>query len=288
MSDEGDFLPGEGRPTTLWTANAITRTEYMDRTGPKADSMLLEFRSAARICLAASLAICLAAPNWAAAADAAPSSAATFEELDEIVVKGKRLSEEIAEREDKFFDLFNQINTDDRYDTNCVQIRLNSDSRMQSRACIPGFVADALADWVPFRARCQPPQEGFDEFDCLDRNDDRRLSRAEAAVRFELDAQFTTIDEDRDGEISRQEWPEDMSFSAPYMPPPPDLVLMEGSKAWYEHMMKVTQSDPRLQEMADHLGGLYQELGATQRRFNEVDAALQKKANLKIFGPRAR
>jgi len=212
----------------------------------------------------------------------------TFEELDEIVVKGKRLSEEIEEAEDEFFALFNKINTDDRYDTHCVQVRLDSDSRLQSRACIPGFVADALADWAPFKARCQPPQEGFDEFDCLDRNDDRRLTRAEAGARMELEAEFMTLDEDGDGAINRDEWPEDMSFETPYMPPPPDLVLMEGSKGWYEHMMKVTQGDPRLKEMADHLGGLYQELAVTQRRFVEVDAALQKKADLKVVGPRTR
>lgn len=222
------------------------------------------------------------------AGEVASVPAPTFEELDEIVVKGKRLSEEIEEAEDEFFALFNKINTDDRYDTSCVQVRLDSDSRMQSRACIPGFVADALADWAPFKARCQPPQDGFDEFDCLDRNDDRRLTRAEAGARMELEAEFMTLDEDGDGAITREEWPEDMSFETPYMPPPPDLVLMEGSKAWYEHMMKVTQGDPRLKKMADNLGGLYQELAATQRRFVEVDAALQKKADLKTVGPRTR
>jgi hypothetical protein len=143
--------------------------------------------------------LCLAA---AAAVAQAPAPAASteevIEELEEVVVHGRRLKDEIVQAEDKYFALFNEVNKDDRYDTHCVALQLEQDSRLQRRACIPGFVADAMAEWAPYKARCQPPQEGsgFDEFSCLDRNKDNRISLQEAAARMELEDAFRDLDVD--------------------------------------------------------------------------------------------
>jgi hypothetical protein len=233
-----------------------------------------------------------AASGPPAAANTQPPEAVAVEELDvleEVVVHGKRLREQIYEAEDEFYKVFNDINKDDRYDTHCVSLQLDRESRIQSRACMPGFVADAMADWAPYKARCQPPMEGGDEFTCLDRNRDGRLSRDEAAARVELDAAFVDLDVDRgpDNYLSRNELDASCSDCDPskippiepvYIPPTPDIVLANGSKKWYDHMKAVIDSDPRLVKMADHLGELYQALSAAQHRYDELDAEAKSKA----------
>jgi hypothetical protein len=223
---------------------------------------------------------------------AAPPGVATAD-IDEVVVRGKQLSQQINEAEDEYFALFNDVNKDDRYDTHCVYLRLAESSRIESRACIPGFVADAMADWAPFKARCQPPQQGqWDEFSCLDRNNDNRVSLDEAAARPELEAQFDRVNNNPpiDNYLSREEMLDDdpplEQATAVYMPPPPQLVLMEGSAKWYEHMMKVTNGDPRLKKMADHLGGLYKELAATQQQFEKLEADIPPRSRKRNPGPR--
>jgi hypothetical protein len=250
------------------------------------------------------LAICLSLVTMLAVAQepapAAPT-AKVIEELEEVVVSGRRLKDEIIKAEDKYFALFNEVNKDDRYDTHCVSLQLERDSRMQGRACIPGFVADAMADWAPFKARCQPPQEsGEDEFSCLDRSRDGRISLQEAGARRELEIAFNDLDKEgggADSYLSRSEFTASCSDCDPallpspdaiYMPPTPDAVLMNGSKKWYEHMLGVTNSDPRLKKMADELGAMYEELVAAQIRINELDALSKPNTGKISTGPRGR
>lgn len=231
----------------------------------------------------------------------AASSAEVIEELEEVVVHGRHLKDEIVKAEDKYFALFNDVNKDDRYDTHCVSLQMQQDSRMQSRACIPGFVADAMADWAPFKARCQPPQEGsgFDEFSCLDRNKDNRISLNEAGARSELEDAFTDLDVDggADTYLSRNEFTASCSDCDPaklpapgaiYMPPTPDAVLMNGTTKWYQHMLQVTNGDPRLKKMADELGGMYEQLIAAQIRINELDEQAKSGTSKVSTGPRGR
>jgi hypothetical protein len=51
-------------------------------------------------------------------------------------------------------------------------------------------------------------------------------------------------------------------------------------------MMQVTTSDPRLKKMADHLGGLYQQLAATQRQYDKLEAEVLPKTSKRNTGPR--
>jgi EF hand len=225
----------------------------------------------------------------AAAVQPAPAQD-VVQQLDEIVVHGKRLVKAINDAEDDFYQLFNQLNKDDRYDTSCVYLNANPDdrnSRIQTRVCMPGFVADAMADWAQWKIRCQPPLQGFDEFSCLDRNSDRRISWQEATARTELEADFQALDQDHDGFLSRQEFAAETSTSQPaYQPPPPQLVLMEGSKDWYAHMMQVINSDPRLQQKAGHLDDLYRELVAVQQQYGKARDDLPVKTVKPNLGPR--
>ena len=63
---------------------------------------------------------------------------------------------------------------------------------------------------------------------------------------------------------------------------------MNGSKKWYQHMLEVTNSDPRLKQMADELGGMYQQLSAAQHRIDELDALAKPKTGKVSTGPRTR
>lgn len=234
-----------------------------------------------------------AAPAAAAETPDAAGSAATEEEqiqeLDEILVRGENLRKQIYDAEDTFYDLYNKLNKDDDYDTNCVYLQLDPTSQIKHRVCIPGFVADAMADWAAFKVRCQPPTEGTDEFACLDKNRNNRLSMNEAAARPELEFDFNTLDENKDMNIDRNEFMnQTLSSPAAYQPPPPQLVLMEGSEKWYRHAMKVINSDPRLAEQAGRLDELYRELTAVQRRFVKLEEDnLPEPTTRRELGPRS-
>lgn len=186
--------------------------------------------------------------------------------LDEVLVHGKRLEQRIVEAEDEFYRLYNQVNEDDKYQVNCAYVKVDPDyaaSRITRRICLPGFVADAVAEWTAFQMLCLPPlQEGFDEFDCLDKNNDHRLYPRELAARPDLQQMALG----GQGYITRSDWDAfsqstlaSQGATALYMPPRPTLVLMEGTKAWYEHMLQVIRSDPRLSEMAGRLDDLHEE-----------------------------
>jgi hypothetical protein len=106
----------------------------------------------------------VAAVAGAAAAPAPPAPVMTpatarpeepLEQLDEIVVRGESVIKAINDAEDNFYALFNQVNKDDDYDTHCVYLNIdpdNANSTIKSRVCLPGFVADAMADYAVFRA----------------------------------------------------------------------------------------------------------------------------------------
>jgi len=90
------------------------------------------------------------APNATAASGSEPAA----QELDEIMVRGTRVREAIATAEDQFFVLYNSMNKDDDYSASCVFIPLG-DTQIRSHICIPGFMADAMADQVYFSEQCR-------------------------------------------------------------------------------------------------------------------------------------
>ncbi len=255
----------------------------------------LYFALAAALSLSATVAVAGEAAAPASVAAAVPAVAQPTEELEvlaEIEVRGKRLKDEIADAEDDFYQLFNKVNKDDNYDTKCVNLQLDNNSKITTRTCIPGFVANAIVDWQVFKAKCQPPYEGFDEFICLDRNKDNRINWNEASARPELEGQFTMLDANHDNSITRDEL-EDIggipAGTAAYQPPPPQLVLMEGSAKWAQAMKKVIDSDPRLLEQAGKLDDLYAELARVSQKYVKVMADGQPEPTTRReLGPRSR
>jgi hypothetical protein len=122
--------------------------------------------------LAAALA--LVVPGWAAAqrpvipvaeapspsaaivapALATEKPAAELEELDEVIVTGGRLYDRIVKAEDRFFKLYNELNEEDDFDTNCANVIIDADSRIEQRFCMPSFFADAKAEQVRLSQYC--------------------------------------------------------------------------------------------------------------------------------------
>ena len=73
------------------------------------------------------------------------------EEIDEIIVLGAHsltlLRQEVVVAEDKFFDLYNELNDDDRFDIICEN-RRPIGTRIQVRECKAQFVRDAEVDAI--------------------------------------------------------------------------------------------------------------------------------------------
>ena len=129
------------------------------------------------------VAVALAAPDWAAAqrptipvADLpavenaiVPAEIATekpaeeLDELDEVIVTGGRLYDRIVKAEDRFFKLYNELNEDDDFDTNCANVIIDADSRIEQRFCMPSFFADAKAEQVRLSQYCLSLQEKDEE-----------------------------------------------------------------------------------------------------------------------------
>lgn len=77
--------------------------------------------------------------------DAAPATTQE-EEIDEVLVYGARsltlLRQEVTVAEDRFFDIYNELNEDDRYDIIC-ETRRPIGTRIGVRECKAKFVRDA-------------------------------------------------------------------------------------------------------------------------------------------------
>ncbi len=231
--------------------------------------------------------IAMAAEAAVSASTAAPAAPLREdEELDQIVVRGESIIKAINDAEDNFYDLFNRVNKDDDYDTRCVYLELNPTSRIASRVCLPGFMADAMADQVYFAEQCLPP---FSDYDA---NGNGRITRQEAQSSEDLYSLFITLDSSGDGNLVIGEylgWAKWNATAGCYHPPPPQLVLMERSKQWAVEMMKVINSDPRLKKQAGHLEDLYRELGQVQAKYPKVKSdELLTPTTRRELGPRAR
>lgn len=105
----------------------------------------------------------VATPENAAAvlpsAMATEKPATEMQELDEVIVTGGRLYDRIVKAEDEFFELYNDLNEDDDFDTNCASVPIDQDSRVEQRFCMPSFFADAKAEQVRLSQYCLSLQE---------------------------------------------------------------------------------------------------------------------------------
>ena len=124
------------------------------------------------------LGMCL--PQATIAQEQEPEVAAETEEIDEIVVLGARsltlLRQEVIVAEDRFFDLYNQLNGDDKYDIIC-ETRKPLGTRISVRECKAQFVRDAEYEAVqnalqftntPANVAARPIQASSEDYEILD------------------------------------------------------------------------------------------------------------------------
>lgn len=196
--------------------------------------------------------VMLLAPAWAiaqrptipiaetppAAAAVVPEGVATekpaevLEELDEVVVVGGRLYDRIVKAEDNLFKAFNEANEDDDFDTNCANVIVDPDSRIESRFCMPAFFADAKAEQARLGEYC------------------RSLRHEET---------------DADGNVN-------VAQGACYEPATAEQIFFHRREEYIAHMLKVINSDPELRKMARDVENLHREHEAYKHRFDELRA----------------
>jgi hypothetical protein len=93
------------------------------------------------VIVAATLA--LAAGSAASAGDGASAAVQPVEELqqlDQIWVRGKSLSDMIEDAEDAFVRRYNKVNKKNNFDVVCGYLRLDRNSLALSRTCVPHFI----------------------------------------------------------------------------------------------------------------------------------------------------
>jgi hypothetical protein len=206
----------------------------------------------------------------AADAAAAPPAAEQLEELDQIVVRGKRLAREISDVEDAFFAVYNKLNKDYDFSITCGEAPMNPGSRITLRACLPGFVVDA------YRYNYRGERAGFASYPTVRRCN----SIAHADTNGEM---FYTADYDclNAGGMT-------YGSGAYYAGPSPEALVSARSREWAVHMMMVINSDPRLKEIAGHLAGLYQEFNSVRTRYDRNRSAQPDAKPTRVnLGPRA-
>jgi len=82
------------------------------------------------------------------AAEPATDPATTTQPLEEVEVIGKKLSklrQEVIEAEERYYALYNELNTNDDYDVHCV-LEAHIGTRIKSRVCKAVYVAKAQED----------------------------------------------------------------------------------------------------------------------------------------------
>jgi hypothetical protein len=208
------------------------------KTRPSSRNLALAFATLMSLALASGT--CAAASQSAAPP---PPRAATqqfvqpTQELEEIWVHGKSLVERINEAQDDFFPLYNKANKNDDYDIKCGYARLNPESMIMSRTCLPGFLGKDYGAPPMFTGVC------YGEY----------YASAGEGSSF-MSPTFTT----------------GPCIDGGYDPPTPAFISMAKSADLQRAMTKVISSDRQLLAKAAHLGELYKELESTQQRFRKV------------------
>jgi hypothetical protein len=175
-------------------------------------------------------------------ASAASQPAQELDELDEVWVRGKRLSDVIEEAEDEFFRVYNKLNKNHDYDVHCGYMDLSRMSMAMMRTCVPGFIVYTYYDLAG-----RAVQRCSDSTSSIDLN--------------------TTSLGTGGGYYG----------GCTYAPlPPPELLAMRHRDEYKENVLKVIGGNERLRGMAARLAGLYGEMEALQNRYVSIKGAGQQ------------
>lgn len=193
----------------------------------------------------------VAAPVGVEVPDATRESTGSVEELAEVWVKGKRLSEVIERAEDEFFVLYNKLNKDSQYDVYCGRMALDKGSMILIRKCVPGFIV-------------------FNYGDIYGRVTYGSVGCSGYGGGYIDGSSFVTFNSCTSGGGG-------YGYSPPvytsFIQPPADHMLMARRPAYVANVFKVVKSDARLLEMASELGELYKDMEVVQGHYVKVKGA---------------
>jgi hypothetical protein len=195
------------------------------------------------------LVLSLALAGISMAADAPPDNASTpastpagsqpeqnAQELEEVWVQGKRLAHRIEDAEDEFFPLYNKANKNNDFDIRCGYAYLSVDTMIMGRTCIADFLGRSYGPPV-YWSSCY----GYGGF--------YGSSPRFFGYRGPYVSYGACVD------------------AYGYEPPSAELILMARKDDLRRNMLKVINNDPELLKKAAHLGDLYRELEAVQKRY---------------------
>jgi hypothetical protein len=175
--------------------------------------------------------------TWAVAAPV-PALTPELEELAEVWVQGKRLSNDIETAENDFFRRFNKKNKKGLYDIQCGLMSLHPDSMIMRRVCVPGYVS--LSEPIVLSA---PNSLG----DCAGGYGNGYSYSS--GYGYSCGSSITTV--------------------IPGIPL--GLLAMQHSEKFIDNLLNVTNSDPQLLERARHLEKLYREMLQVQLKYVDID-----------------
>jgi hypothetical protein len=228
---------------------------------------ILSLTPAAMLCAMATM-VCGAAdaPATAAvpAASASPQPAPEIGNIDEIWVRGKRLTEVIVDAEDEFFKLYNKANKNSDYDIHCGTTSLSADSMIMIRKCVPGFLVynsyNALNNTVNIGSGSFGWSGGYDS-----------CSGPTSVIGSNGEISYYG------GYCSSPSYGySGYTGTSGYVSPPAGLLLMERGPAYVNNVVGVVSRDPELIKKANHLVDLYNELESLQHNFVAARKAGQK------------
>jgi hypothetical protein len=170
-----------------------------------------------------------------AAAAATTQTAPKVDELEEVWVVGKRLSEVIRKAEDQFFKAYNKVNRNHNYDVHCGEVLLSRDSLAMTRTCLPGFY---VYNYLDLAGRAVPA--------CASSS-----SSGDTYTPSGFSGGYYT--------------------GCTYAPMvPPALLAMEHREKYRKNVLQVIHSNGELLTMASKLAGLYGEMEAVQTRYVKI------------------
>jgi hypothetical protein len=177
-------------------------------------------------------------PTLVTSPDSTQKPIEQVEELDEVWVHGRRLSEVIEDAEDDFFLLYNKLNKESQYDVFCGRLSLNSSSMIMVRRCVPGFIVYNFGeDYGGVKISCPSSSSPIYTADIP-------YARAMPCLYRPAFASPSVA----------------LSVSTA------DQLIVRGP-AYSANVVKVVRSDPRLLEKLRNLDGLYHEMDVVQRRY---------------------
>jgi hypothetical protein len=236
----------------VWAATSPLKEKTMDK----------RIKGLIGACCSFGISLLMAGPAWSVAAqESALPPSATLEELDEIVLNGKRMEQRMLESEQRFYQVYNQLNARKDFNVTCSFWASDPKSsgvgvvRMK-QSCVPAFYADAVAEESGNFIRTSA------SFDSCTRPSTFYLSQTSVlAVGGPLNGQMVSFAN------VPSSWPDNCyPVAAPRVPSArPYLMWLDRRAAFEENLVKVMRSDPQLQALGGQFQSLIKESGDAQK-----------------------